>query len=85
MATCHYCYQPVDSMATRCPHCTSQLEWGGLPVRSSAPSGELTGWGLLFSVFFGVAVYLALKGHFWWAGASIAASLWSFWNMATGD
>ena len=41
MCSCHACLEPVGYLATRCPHCRIQLNFGGMPY-SYRPNKEYT-------------------------------------------
>lgn len=60
---CYQCLKPVAYMASRCPHCTSPLSWGGHHPNAKANS-------TVTALFFGFIIGAVLAGL--WGD-------WAFW------
>lgn len=73
-STCIYCQQPVEFNATRCPHCTSRLSWGGLHHPDDLPRvdySQADGNAFLFALSVGLFTWGLFDHH--WISWTIAA------------
>ena len=62
-ASCYACGQPTEWFATRCPHCTSQLNgWGARHPNTSTSVSPFWTWLLL-----GLTIGAIVRGYqTWW-------------------
>ena len=75
---CYACQQPVPTLASRCPHCTSQLGIsGGIPYNPNQPASTATalfGWFvayILIGLALGTWAPAWISTVWWWPGSTL--------------
>ena len=81
-AYCHACLQPVPTLASRCPHCTTMLGIaGGRPYDPTQPASTATavfGWLITYLLVGAILSTWApewLSAVWWWPGEMLVAIL----------